>query len=313
VRPNKISLFLIAATLLGALTAPGAAQTPRKKARPVVIQTDVPYQITLGGDAPDHGVVTLAVGALTTLFTPEPVLQFNCGRPETLDVKQSDDQAKFHAVYLRPTQAAESVTISIEMPSGLVSFFARIVEVPSGAKAGNYSGEILVKPKFHETALERLKADAAALQAKLGDAERRALTAEYERTQARGDAVKARAAGLDAGRRETLTLLERMPHAKASLQRREREWSLALLGAPLRVADGAYFVFEIRHEGKRGASFDGAQAAGRAVVVGREPGPIAPKQSLTIALFVEGEPPAALDAVLDGTPVALPLAKGTLP
>jgi hypothetical protein len=315
-RPNKIGLFLLAATLIGALTAPGAAQTPRKKARPVAIQTDVPYQITLGDAAPDHGVVTLAVGALTTLFTPEPVLQFNCGRPETLDVKQSDDQAKFHAVYLRPVRAAESVTISIEMPSGLVSFFARIVDVPSGAKAGNYSGEILVEPKFHAAALARLKADAAALQSKLGDAERRALQAEYERTQARGVAVKARAEGVDAARRETLALLQRAPHPKPTLERRERGWTLSLLGAPLGVADGSYFIFQLRHDGKRPAAFDGVQVQGRDALLGREPGPLPPKQSMILTLFVAGDAPAALDFILDGAPLSLsppPVPKGVTP
>jgi hypothetical protein len=310
---RQISLALAALTLVGALGGPAAAQ--RKPTGPPP-PTDVPYQITVGDTPPERTRVVLAVGALTTVVTPEPVLQFTCGAPETLDVKQSDAKATVHALYLRPVKAAESVTITVEMAGGLVSFFATVIQVKGGARAGNFSGEIQITPRFHQDALERLKADAAALNAKLLAAEQRALAAEYERTQARGAAVKAHADGAAAVRRETLALLERMPHAKASLQRREREWTLALLGAPQPVADGVYLVFEIRRDGKKGASFDGVQAAGRDALLAREPEALAPKQSLTLAIFVAGEPPPALDFMLDGAPFSFalpPVPKGATP
>ncbi len=310
---RRISLALAALTLVGALGVPVAAQ---RKAVAGAPPAPVAYKVTVGDAPPERTRVVLAVGALTTILTPEPVLQFTCGAPETLDVKQSDAKATFHAVYLRPVKPAESVTITIEMAGGLVSFFARIVAVPGGAKPGDFSGAIEVTPQFREDALARLKADAAALQSKLGDAERRALQAEYERTQARGDAVKARAAGMDAARRETLALLQRAPHPKPTRERRERGWTLSLLGAPLGVADGSYFIFQLRHDGKRPASFDGVQVQGRDALLGREPGPLPPKQSMILTLFVAGDAPAALDFILDGAPLSLsppPVPKGVTP
>jgi hypothetical protein len=312
-RPNSIALVLAALTLVGALGGSAAAQ--RKPAGPPP-PTDVPYQITVGDAPPERTRVTLAVGALTTIVTPEPVLQFTCGAPETLDVKQSDAKATVHALYLRPVKAAESVTITVEMASGLVSFFATIVQVKGGARAGNFSGEIRVTPQFHVDALQRLKADAAALREKLLAADQRALQAEYERTQARGAAVKAAADGAAAVRRETLTLLQRAPHPKPTRERRERGWRVALLGAPLAVADGAYFLFELRHDLNTPAAWDGVQAAGRDALLGREPEALAPKQSLTLAIFVAGEPPPALDFMLDGAPFAFalpPVPKGVTP
>jgi hypothetical protein len=311
-RPNSIALVLAALTLVGALGGSAAAQ--RKPAGPPP-PTDVPYQITVGDAPPERTRVVLAVGALTTVVTPEPVLQFTCGAPETLDVKQSDAKATVHALYLRPVKAAESVTITVEMAGGLVSFFATVIQVKGGARAGNFSGEIQITPRFHQDALERLKADAAALNAKLLAAEQRALAAEYERTQARGAAVKAHADGAAAGRREALALLQRAPHPKPTRERRERGWRVALLGAPQPVADGVYLLFEIRHEGKTPVAWD-VQAAGRDALLAREPGPLAPKQSLTLAIFVAGEPPPALDFMLDAAPLTFalpPVPKGVTP
>jgi len=285
----------------------------RKQVLPTTeVPTGLPYQVIVGDRPAEQTIITLAVGSLTTILTPEAALQFHLGHREQLGLSMSHEKAPQHAIYLRPMAARPVTNAVIEMPSGNVSFFLRVIEVRGGAYAGQFNGEVLVKPPFYTDDLRQLTGQVTELDVKLRQAEQRIREAEKRATEAVATAGRSWDEGVRAGRFEGFVVLE----AAATPLKKKRSTELdrvkiTQISQLIEGTEGFFALFEVKNRSSRARKLervegDGGVKCSFTRTIAHE---IAGRATLTVAVYIEApaEPPTSLVFSIDSMPLRVPL------
>jgi hypothetical protein len=210
---SGIKLLIIIAILISSLE-PSLALTDEKKrtgSKEVAVTSEekLPYRVLVGDNVSPDVVVTLATGAVTTLICPEPPVNFLSGHNEELGKRESDDRASNHALYLRPSRAGIFTNVIVEMKSGTASFFVRTIDVPGGAKPGDFHREVVVRPTNYSDQIKELTERSAQLELSLSKAaeKEKELKKLVEDTKRKTDELVRVAE--EKKTKESLTILER--------------------------------------------------------------------------------------------------------
>lgn len=318
-RINNVSLILWTLWLSGWALWPDQANAQRlagKRTKQVLRTTDaptgLPYQVIVGDRPAEQTIITLAVGSLTTILTPEATLQFHLGHREQLGLSMSHGRAPQHAIYLRPMAARPVTNAVIEMPSGSVSFFLRVVDVRGGARAGQFNGEVLVKPPFYADNLRQLTGTITELDVKLRQAEQRIREAEKRATEAVATAERSWDEGVRVGRFEGLVVLE----AAATPLKKKRSTELDRLKitqvSPLvEGTEGFFALFEVKNRSSRTRRIERVESdSGAKCSFARTTAhEIAGRATLTVAVYIEApaDPPTSLVFSVDSMPLHVSL------
>jgi hypothetical protein len=163
-----IAILLMSGTIMGIENRrPSRTASPRPEIKsepapstPEPIASNLEYQTVIGDKSPEETLVVLAVGYVTVFYTPEVAYQWHCGQRDKLEFISSDEGAEQTAIYLRPTMAFSTTNFVLEMPGGTVSFLIKAVDIPGGARTGQFHGDVFVRPRFYQNELKRLKTQA---------------------------------------------------------------------------------------------------------------------------------------------------------
>jgi len=315
-RKNNIVSAALALVATLALVAFSVCAAPVKKrsrgrVRPTVplrdeVRRNLPYQIVVGEAPADKSIVTAAVGAMTTLYLPEPFLGLRSAHRDKLGIIESDEKTAQHAVYLFPVTGVPSTNVVIEMPSGSASFFLRVMDFGASPQPGQFNGEVIVKPAFYAEEMARLNRTVSDYDLRVQRAERRVREAEVKTMEAVAAAEKSWGAGVLAGRYESLVVLEQTQGGAKKRKTFSAGNVRVTQASPLVPGTEGWFgVFKIENRGTLTKRLDGMETeAGRVLYARAGTRELLGKTTALIAVYIERPtPPAAITFNVAGMPL----------
>ncbi|MGH9898712.1 MAG: hypothetical protein ACRD63_01480 [Pyrinomonadaceae bacterium] len=165
--------------LISVMIRVGDAQSAKRKAQALAAPLNrIPFKVEVNeGQISSTSVITLAVGQVTVVRCTEAALNILIGDKAKFEIEESNVSSQHYQFYIKPLAANVHTNIAVELPSGVVSFFVQTVAIKSGARVGDYTGEIVIRTASYTDEMAKLKLKLADTEKALVNANTRAQTA----------------------------------------------------------------------------------------------------------------------------------------
>ena len=249
----------------------------------------VPYIVEIDTESAKNGVtITLATNAVTIIRCPEEPVNFLPGSTIGIDVFQAADFEKDlgrNEIYVRPRVAGINTNLAIEFASGPIVIYFKIIEVPGGNNAGDFTGEVVIKNSHYKNELIETKSSLAS-------------------TTKDNESLKARIAELEKQLKEKvvsscqedrLTTLRLVEDSVIFITKKntvqQSNIAISQLGRVQKVKGGWILNLAIENKGKDFLSLDSLETnLGKVLTTWSLPKKLSPKVETKLSLFIEDQP-----------------------